>query len=232
MKIGICDDEPIIVKALIRLIERSIEKINIKVDIIPFLSGSSLIDRAQELDVLFLDIEMPELDGFEVGKQIKNKNPHCKIIIATGCAERFKESFKINTFRFVTKPFEQCEIDEAIEAVVKLTVGATGILLYDNRIQYIFQQKNIVFFKAFNSYTEAFIDGKSFRRDLSLNEIENLLDERLFFRVHKQYIVNMIHIKTYKNCEIHIYDLTIPVSRRKKKEFEKKYMEYNVCYRG
>lgn len=232
MKIGICDDEPIIAKILIQLVEQSLDKMNIKAEIFSFLSGSKLIERVEELDAVFLDIEMPEMDGFEVGRAIKKRNPNCKIIMATGKVERFKDSFKINAFRFVTKPFDSSEVEEAIEALINMKIGEEVIPLYFNRIQYDIPQKNIKYIKAFNGYSEAIVENKCFRKDLSLNELEALLDNRLFARVHKQFIVNMHFVETYKNSKIKIDGEFLPVSRRKRKQFEKMYISFDVNYRG
>lgn len=232
MKIGICDDEPMIAKMLLLLIEKSLEKMKIKSEIFIFLSGRSLIERVEEFDAVFLDIEMPVMDGFEVGSVIIKRNPKCKIIMSTGKVERFKDSFKINAFRFVTKPFDYREIDESIEALIKIKVGEKVVTLYNNRIQYDIPQNNIKYFKAFNGYSEAMVEDKCFRKDLSLNELEELLDNRLFARVHKQYLVNMHFVELYKNSMIRIDGKTLPVSRRKQKEFEKMYINYDVTYRS
>ena len=232
MKIGICDDEPIIAQVLIRIVEQSLEKRQVNAEIIPFTSGGSLLERVEELDAVFLDIEMPEMDGFEVGRVIQKRNPSCKIIMATGKMERFKESFKINAFRFVTKPFDNDEIEEALEALIKMKIGEEVIPLYIHRVQYDIMQKNIKYFKAFNGYSEAVVEDKSYRKELSLNEIEELLDHRLFHRVHKQYIVNMLFVETYNDSVIIIDGELIPVSRRKQKEFKKTYIDFDVNYRG
>lgn len=232
MIIGICDDEPLIVRALAQLVEQSLEKLKIEAEITTFLSGDSLIKKVEDLDAAFLDIDMPEMDGIEVGKAIIKRNPNCKIIMATGKVERFKDTFKINAFRFVTKPFDIGEIEESLEALIKLKIGEEVIPLFLNRLQYNIPQKNIKYFKAFNGYSEAMVEEICFRKELSLNEIEELLDNRLFARISKQYIVNMHHVEYYKNSKIKIGENLLPVSRRKQKEFEKKYINFDINYRG
>jgi Response regulator of the LytR/AlgR family len=232
MIIGICDDEPLIVRALTRLVGQSLEKLKIEAEITTFLSGDSMIKRVEDLDAAFLDIDMPEMDGIEVGKAIIKRNPNCKIIMATGKVERFKDTFKINAFRFVTKPFDIDEIEEALEALIKLKIGEEVIPLFLNRLQYNIPQKKIKYFKAFNGYSEAMVEEICFRKELSLNEIEELLDNRLFARINKQYIVNMQFVEYYKNSKIKIGENVFPVSRRKQKDFEKKYINFDINYRG
>lgn len=232
MKVGICDDETHIVQALTDLVGKGLKKINESAEIVPVTSGNDLIGLAKELDAVFLDIEMPEMDGFEVGRQIKSRNPSCKIIMATGRTDRFKESFKINAFRFITKPFDQNEIDEAIEEIANLKIGDEFIVLSINRIQFDVQQKEIIYLKAFNGYTEALTGEGCYRRDISLRQIRELLDDRLFFRVSKQHIVNMLYVTAFGNGKIQIGGVSVPVARRNQKEFEKRYMEFELNYRG
>lgn len=232
MKIGICDDEPIIANALKQLVKHVVEKRNIDAEIIVFLTGESLLEIIEEFDIVFLDVEMPEMDGYEVGKQINKRNTGCKIIMATGNTARYKESLKISAFRYVTKPFEYVEINEAIDDVITSKIGEESIELYFNRTLYRIQQKNIKYFRAFNSYIEAKIEDEFFRREVSLNEIEELIDERLFVRIHRKYIVNLLYVIELKNGNVKIDGISLPVSTRKIKEYEKKYVYFSVTFSG
>lgn len=228
MKIGICDDEYMIIETLARFVEQSLKQKRVEAEIILFLSGYSLLEKINELDVVFLDISMPEMDGFEVGVSINKRNPSCKIIMATGNSQRYKDAFKINAFRFITKPFDSSEIGEAMEAVLRMKIGEEKIRLYFERIPYDTPQKNIIYWKAYNGYCEAKVQDKYFRRELSLNELGGLLDERLFVRIHKQYIVNMRYIDYYKNHTVVIGRESLPVSRRRKKEFVQRYLYFDI----
>ena len=230
MKIGICDDESLMTTMLQRILEEISEKINLKMEITIFLSGTDLLERIDDLDAVFLDIEMPELDGFEVGIVIMKRNPGCKIIMATGIFERFKESFKINAFRFITKPYDSNEIEEALQALRKIKIGEETIPLYINRIQFDIRQKDIIYFNAFNGYSEAIVEDKCFRKELSLCELEKILDDRLFIRIHKKYLVNMRFVESYKNSMVKINGKYLAVSRRKHKEVEKMYINYAVTF--
>lgn len=64
-------------------------------EIVAFTNGNGLLEHIEEIQVAFLDIEMPQMDGIELGKKIKEHNPRCKVIMATGMVERFKEAFHL-----------------------------------------------------------------------------------------------------------------------------------------
>ncbi len=233
IKIGICDDEKIVLSVLGTLVKQSLEELEEGGKIINFHSGEELLEEAEKLDVLFLDIEMPGLDGIEVGSQIQKRNLDCKVIMATSRQDRFKEAFKINAFRFITKPFQKSEVKESLEDVLKTRVGMEKIEVYRERVPYKLYQKDIMYMEAVDSSVEFVLRDGVFRKETSLKQLEKELDDRLFFRVNKQYIVNMkyIDIHTYKDGIIQVGAAKIRVSVRKKKEFEKAYTVYDINYR-
>ncbi len=229
--IGICDDQREVALELQECVEEELKKRNVQWKSRIFLSGEELLKEAERLSIVFLDIEMPGLDGIETGKNIKQKNPNCKIIMATGMVERFKEVFLFHAFRFLVKPFSQTEIEEAIDAVLEESLGEQTIELYYERIAYQIQQKKIQYIQAFNGYSEFWIKNKLFRKDASLNELEEQLDMRLFVRVQRTYIVNLQWIEGYRKGKVLIAGKEILVSRRKKKNFEKQYITYDIHYK-
>lgn len=231
MKIGICDDEILIVNMLERMVEGCLKKKNIDFEIHTFDSGEKLLKDGAEMDAVFLDIEMPFLDGIEAGKQFQKTNPHCKIIMATCKTERFKESFKIHAIRFVTKPFEIEEIEEALDVALQSRIGMETIELYESRNKYDIVQRNIKYIWAYDSYAEFAVGNKVMRKEVSLTALEGYLDSSLFFRVNRKYIVNLFWIRRYKNGIIFIDDKEIRVARNKKKEFEKTNVMFDLTFR-
>ncbi len=232
LEIGICDDEVLAVRQLSRLVQRVVEEENLICKIYSFTSGEQLLQEVRKMDMVFLDIEMPNLDGIVVGNKIRKMHENCKIIMATGRTERFKEAFKFQAFRFITKPFEVEEIKEVLDAYQDLEIGMETIKLYKDRNPYNIVQKQIQYIISYDSYTEYFVDGKKFRQTYSLNQLETILDSRCFYRVHRQYLVNLYWIQNYKNEIIYIGTEQIPVSRRKRKEFEKFYLEFDLKYQS
>lgn len=230
LKIGICDDEPLVLQSLKRKIEECIEKNGWLADVLTFRSGVDLLERISELDIIFLDIEMPDLDGIETGRQILNLNKKCKIIMASGRVDKFKEAFKINAFRFITKPFNIVEIEEALQAIWNLYIGTEKIEVYENRIPYSICHRDISFIISYGSFSEFIMGSKRFRKDISLSELEKLLDKNLFFRPNRQYMVNMLQIVEVENEIIKLKEKNIKISRRKKKSFEMAFMDFDLKY--
>lgn len=236
LRVGICDDEPLIIEALQRIILEIAEKNGWEINISCFESGKALLEAVDALEAVFLDIDMPELDGIETGKRIGKKNKDCKLIMATGRTDKFKEAFRIHAFRFATKPFDEIEIEEALQAVFHTQIGMEIIELYEKRNSYQILQRDISYITTYNGYSEFVVSGRDtdriLRKDCSLSELEQGLSRELFFRVSRQYIVNLGKITEYTKGSILIQGKKILLSRRRKKEFEQAYLEYDLNYRG
>ena len=230
--IGICDDEMAAVLQVEKIVKDYLERIKKEAQILLFQSGKELLEYTEELDVIFLDIEMPKLDGIEVGKIICKRNKDCKIVMATSRIERFKEAFKIDAFRFVTKPFSNSEIEEALQDALDTMIGMEDMEFYKNRTMYKVQQRDIMYLKAYGSFVEVKVRNQILRREISLSKLEELLDRNIFYRINREILVNMFYIDSYKNDIIKIGTQTFKVARRRKKEFEKSFIEFDLKYRG
>ena len=230
--IGICDDEMVSVQQIEKIVTDYLERIKKESQILLFQSGKELLEYIENLNILFLDIEMPEMDGIEVGKIISKRNKDCKIIMATSRVERFKEAFKIEAFRFVTKPFGEREIEEALQDTFDTMIGMNNIEFYENRILHKIQQKDIEYIKTYGSFIEVKVGNRILRKEISLSKLEELLDREIFYRINREVVVNMFHIDNYKNDIINVETQTFKVARRRKKEFEKAFIEFDLKYRG
>lgn len=234
LKVGICDDELLIRENLHRKIVEIANKYELHICVSCYESGSALLEEIDTLEAVFLDIDMPELDGIETGKRIGKKNQNCKIIMATGRMDKFKEAFRIQAFRFVTKPFDDGEIEEALQAIMSTRIGMERIELYENRNSFQVPQRDILYIAAYNGYSEFMVVGtdKTLRKECSLSELEQELSRELFFRINRQCMVNLRWITEYENGYILLQDKRLLISRRRKKEFEQAYLAYDLRYRG
>lgn len=229
--IGICDDQPEVLRELQKILceicmEKEIEK-----EIRAFTDGNEMLEHIEEIQVAFLDIEMPQMDGIELGKKIKERNPKCKVIMATGMVERFKEAFHIQALRFVTKPFAKGEIKEALEVAMEGLFFTKNVEGYAERNRFEIPEEEIEFIRAYNGYSELYVGEKSFRRECSLLELEEILNDHLFARINRDIILNLSFVEHYNEERAVVGKKEFRISRRRKKEFERKYMEFDLKYR-
>jgi len=235
--IGICDDELEMCYITKKIISESITNIfgddDEYFDLVIYDSVNELLQHISEIDIIFLDIIMPAMDGMEAGKYIAKENPECKIIISTSNEKRYSEAFRINAHRYLIKPLKKEEVKEAILSAIDKSVGGRTLAAYQNRIKYNISMNEILYIKSYNGYVEIYTANNIFALNTSLNQLEQDLDNRMFFRVHRQYIVGFKNISSvFKNTIKFINGEQLTVSRRKKSEFEKAYVEYDLNFGG
>ena len=231
VRIGLCDDQPAVLQELHRILSEVCKEREFAVEFSVFTDGNELLKQIDDIDIAFLDIEMPGMDGIELGKRINVANPNCKVIMATGKVERFKEAFHIHALRFVTKPFEKTEVEESLLAALESLSFGKFIEVFAKRNRYEIPQDEIMYIKAFNGYSEIYTHEMRFRRECSLLELEPMLDERIFVRINRDIIVNLCWIQEYEKEQIKLGAESFDISRRRKKEFEHKYIEFDLKYR-
>ncbi len=150
-------------------------------------------------DLIFLDIHLPDMDGFELLNEI---NAIPQVIFTTAYDEYAIKSFEYNAVDYLLKPIKSNRLIQAIEKV-QLEVAEKPIFSIQNSIfikdsdKYsIAQLKDVELFHTEGNYTKVFYKDQSPLLHKALNQIERRLDSNFFFRINRQEIVNIQHIVT------------------------------------
>lgn len=180
----------------------------------------------QSVDILFIDIEMPKLSGFDLVERITGKRPH--IVFVTAHSDAAVKAFRINAADFLVKPIIFAELRQTIDKITRLINNHNSLI--DNRISFtsqagvdIVEINDILYFMGTGSYSEVHLtDKRKLLVSRNLGEFESLSILRDFLRIHTSYLVNPRHVKKYIKEDggslILDNDVSIPVSRRKKEE--------------
>lgn len=208
-------------------------------------SAVKLINK-NEIDLVFLDIEMPNENGFALFDYF-NK-PTFDTIFCTAYSEFAIKAFEVSATDYLLKPIGLTKLKEAIEKVeakrlIKNTsnievlkenlyqkeIKKIGILIGDGIV--FMDLNDILYFEADGSYTTIHHKNGS---DLTVKKIKHFEDllssDKRFFRIHRSYLINVSLIKKYSKKEgltVTYDDRTLlPISREKKEEFEE-FMQLN-----
>jgi two-component system LytT family response regulator len=196
---------------------------------------------ALQPDLLFLDIEMPLGNGFDLLNRIKNKN--FEVIFTTAYSQYAIKAFKHNAIDYLLKPVEPEELMAAVNRCAeKIGKESTNLKKIENLLLALRQpkkvnnlpvhtQEGIIYLEtetvtrleAYGNYTIIYLTGgRKFVSSRTLKEYEELLSEQQFFRVHKSNLINLSHVKQYmkgEGGEVLMSDGSlIEVSRYKKAE--------------
>jgi two-component system LytT family response regulator len=191
-------------------------------------------------DLIFLDIAMPELSGFDVLKQFKS--PEFEIIFATAFGDYAIEAIKHCAIGYLVKPVDNedliAAVKNAIQNIEEKTALKKNKLLIENLGVQTFQNKkivipstdglefvkiaNIIFCEGVDGYTKIhFCDQKAILSSHSIGHFNKLLVNQSFYLVHKSYLINLSFIEKYLNEGYVVLknNHKVPVSRNKRQEF-------------
>ena len=192
-------------------------------------------------DLLFLDIQMPRLNGFDLLDKIPNVD--FEVIFVTAYDEYAVKAFRINAIDFLLKPVITADLIEAIKRVnlkIHLDPGQSKSnnlkieklknsfnkipLPNSDGIEFVLPH-NVLYCKSDGSYTYVIMENRKVLITKSLREMEDILQEHNFLRTHKSYLVNLNHIINYIRIDGGYLILSngdkVAVSRRKKEELMK-----------
>lgn len=169
-------------------------------------SGENAIMKAIQLqpDVLFLDVEMPKMNGMEAAKALMELKKVPLIVFATAYPQFAAEAFRINAVDYLLKPYDEDQVKQAIIRVqdkllpkeTVTTAGRPGKLAVemDGEIDYIPIQEILYMFRD-EKVTKIITAENEYDLRTSLKELESRLTPFSFFRIHKGFIVNLQHVK-------------------------------------
>ncbi len=226
LKAAVCDDEKIICNE----IKKRLLEIRPEFEVSLFSSGDELIKSEKNFDLIFLDIEMPQLDGMETAKIIRKNYKNEYIIFLTSHSELMAEAFKVKAFRFLEKPINLDSFREAITMAEKeilsnerLTISMKGQL----KVIYL---KDIVYIEAFGDGTYIYTNEEVIESKNTLKYWNQKLGTEHFFQTHKSYIVALRYVKIIDSVKVKVQSVCreeeIPVSRRKRTQLKDAVLRY------
>ena len=230
MNIAICDDNI----EHINIIENSLyEMAYTKIECDAFQSGEELINtyknNIEKYDVIFLDMEMQQLNGIETANIIREFDENVIIVFVTSHTKYMKESFVCEPFRFIVKPVEKEELKNVFDAICKKLSKQRKIFAFtENKTKIRLVCDDIIYCESHAHWIWIYTKDQTYKICKSLSDIHEKLDKELLFRVHKSFIVNFKYIKTIKENDIELYycEKLIPIGRLYKKTVMEDYTDF------
>ena len=240
MKITICDDE----KRICEMIADCIKEVNANVEVESFSDAKSVVSPSFESDIVFLDIQMPGIDGMNAARLLRSNAKKTVIVFVTALEDYVFNAFDVGAFQYIVKPFDKEKlkvvINKAIEQAneqkyidkmlsdkssgeesrtitVKSGGANTRVIISDIEYAEIFDRR-IVLHMSSKDTIEYY--GK-------MSDLEKILGKD-FFRVHRAYLINLSFIKSYDSKTVNVDSEEIPVARGKYQELIKAYLSFHT----
>ena len=241
LKTIIIDDEPDSIKLLQLQLAQYCPEIEIAGTYTSSVKALPEIERLQP-DLIFLDIEMPVMNGFELLEKILHLP--FSVIFITAYNQYALKAFRFNAVDYLVKPIDVNDLTEAVaKATKRIKPSATQLSLLQKqlrgepatRIAIPGQQggisfidlNDIIYSEASNNYTKLILsDGTRFLISKTLKDVQEVLEEEQFLRVHRQYIINLNHVKQFNRNEGVLTMANgdhIPIARNQKEKLIERY---------
>ena len=232
----IIDDDPFIRDLLIDKLNQYFPEINILGTAKNGQEGLEYIEQLQP-DLVFLDVEMTDMTGFELLSKVENID--FKVIFITSYKHYAIKAIRFNALDYLLKPFDLEELKNAVKRFKTYkSQNNVPIALKNLRTKNVSDQtlvlntqqgelhlllKDIVLIEGDSNYSYVHLTKN--RKELvskTLSHLEELLEDKGFFRCHKSYLINKTHIASTRNSLSVLLSngTTVPISRRKKESFK------------
>lgn len=193
-----------------------------------------------KIDVVFLDINMPDMNGINLGKIISKIYPEVKIIFITAYKDYAVDAFEVKAFDYLLKPYSEERIRNLLKSLVS-TKSVDNILNRNTSLKkitinmdekiYVLSLTDVDYIEANEKETLIFANKKRYISKIKISKWEEMLEGYNFYRCHRSYIVNLdkiVEIEQWFNSswiiKLKNYSSTIPVSRNNIKELKELFL--------
>lgn len=222
-KIAVCDDEQIICSTLYETLLKLSEFKSVKFEIDCFTSGEALCREMESTsyDLLFLDIELPQMNGVAVGQYIREtlKNETIQIIYISSKQKYAMELFDMHPLNFLVKPLTDDKIEKVIDKF--LLINKTDVELFSFKIGHKYYKvhiSDILYFSSSGRKIKLITRNKEYEFYGSLEAIYSELKNKNFLFVHKSFLVNYRYVEKYQYEQVTMSDnRVIPISQSRRK---------------
>ncbi|MBD5145293.1 MAG: response regulator transcription factor [Ruminococcus sp.] len=236
-RISVCDDNGDELEKICGIVKDYTEVNNIKAEVKAFASGRELLeyeDGKQFSDIYILDIIMPDMNGIQLGKAIRQKNADAFIIFLTTSKDYALESYSVKAFSYLIKPAAEENVTAELadvfsriskppeRFVLKCTNGTVSVSAED--IVYIEYYNHRMIYRLAGGKTA---ESVYFRGTFD-SVITDYIKNGSFIKSSASYLVNMKHIKTVNAVGFIMSDGTVLTVTRKYAEARKKYIDYEL----
>lgn len=220
----IIDDEPFARKLLLDYCQRLAE-VKVMGDFSNGLDALQYLNK-YPVDFIFLDIKMPGITGIDLLNSLRNPP---KIIFTTAFAEYAIEGFELDAVDYLLKPFDFPRFLKAVNKVqnsvksekVETENGNLSEFFFikDGRNLIKVQLNNILYIKGQKDYVMFMTKERKVMSLMNLKDLEEVLGQKQFIRIHQSYIINAQHISSVSNDKVKIGEEFLPVSQSYKMAF-------------
>lgn len=232
MNIVVCDDEKITCSELEQMIVNYFRRKSMKQEVSVFYSGDALaawLQKGGSVDILFLDIEIPGINGIKVGDYIRNvlENEQLILIYISSKMKYAMQLFKNRPFDFLVKPLTEDNVYPVLDRVCRIMkkIDSNFEYLSNGCVNYI-PYKEILYFQSSGRQVNIIMRNEIRSFYGKLTDVEKTIPGSFFLNIHKSYLINYNYVEEYKYEQLRMVNGDVlNISRPKRMEIRRKVLE-------
>lgn len=232
MKVAVCDDNKVMLEYLSRQVSESFSSHNIVHEMSNFSCGRDFVSQHEEtpFDIVFLDIKMPDIDGFEAAKQVRRISEKTHIIFVTTESGLVYDSFDYSPFYFIPKgkpEILKAKLQSVIGKLIDRIKESQTICfeLPHGEKKYVCSDQ-IIYIASKSNYLDIVCQAETVHIRRKLDDIMDELPQKSFARIHNRFVINMRYVGRIDNTRLKVIltdETELDISRSYKAAFSKKY---------
>ena len=230
MRIAVVDDESVFRKQITEKIASLYGRED--VSCYHYADGTEVIrsfENGFELDAVFLDIEMKELDGMSTARKIREYNKEIPIIFTTSHTEMALDGYEVDAFRFLSKPIDEEKLRQALTDLEKLLKVDNKIVLRQDGEDIVFSVSELKFAEASNNSVRFVFASRVVEQRMKFSDAMKMIDEKSsdFIKIHRSYYVNLGHVVKLNSSDVLMDNReSLPVARGASAAVKKALFDY------
>lgn len=231
LNIAVVEDESVHADLMERYIGDWAKKNHIMCQFRKFPSAESFLFEWEDnrvWDALFLDIQMPGINGVELARRIREQDEGVAIVFTTGITDYLQEGYEVAALHYLVKPLDEQKVGICMERIVSGREKNQMMMLLveteDASLRLL--EKDIMYIEAFAHDTEVHLKGESYRVKEGITSWQNRLSD-LFILCHRSYLVNLLYVARLDKTEVVLDDgERIPLSRRNQRMVNEAFIRF------
>lgn len=229
IRIAIVDDDPKIQNKLKQYIADYIKEKKTAINLSVFDDAYDLVeDYKKHFDIIFMDVQMEKMDGMTAAKHIRQMDSEVIIIFVTNMAEFAIEGYKVDALSYVVKPIVYLDfVQQLNRAINKVTFTKKTFLMVAVQGDMMrLDTSKIAYIESLEHKVLIHMDDEELLINGSLKKLEKQLENKWFARCNSGFLVNLKYVEAVDKNEINLGQISLPLSRGKKKNFMQKLSEF------
>lgn len=230
MRIAVCDDDTLMLEQILKYVKAYFDKVCVKCpEITCFSDGEALLSDKGEKDILFLDIEMPGINGIYVGNELKRKYKNIIIFVVTSYPEYLDDAMRFQVFRYLSKPLDVQRFFRNMKDAMNLYNAITVKVPIETRQGvHTLLASSIIMVEAFGRKVIVHSTIRDFESVHNMQYFLELLPKNCFFQTHRSFIVNFEHVTDFDHTLVHMAGglFSAYLTKRKYSAFKEAYLLY------